>query len=74
FEFLSEAELEGFVKEAQDLGLLTALAGAIGFGDLDAVLRVDPDILGVRGIVCGGDRRAVIKEELVKDLKIRLQT
>jgi hypothetical protein len=74
FEFLSEAELKGFVKEAQDLGLLTALAGAIGFGDLDAVLRVNPDILGVRGIVCGGDRRAVIKEELVKDLKIRLQT
>ncbi len=72
FEFLSEDELKGFVQEAQNLGLLVALAGSIGFGDIEAVKRIDPDILGVRGVVCGGDRNAVIQEELVRDLKDRL--
>ncbi|OFV68687.1 MAG: protein containing DUF556 [Candidatus Syntrophoarchaeum caldarius] len=73
FEFLSEDELCGFVSDAHDRGLLVALAGAIRFDDIDAVLRVNPDILGVRGIVCGGDRKSVIRKELVQDLKDRLE-
>jgi len=36
-------------------------------------LRLQPDIIGVRGIVCGGDRRSAVKEELVVKVKSALE-
>jgi uncharacterized protein (UPF0264 family) len=30
---------------------------------------IEPDILGVRGMVCGGDRNAQVREELVTELR-----
>ncbi len=72
FDFLSEDDLMRFVSGAKESGLQTAIAGSIGFEDLDCIKRIDPDIIGVRGIVCGGDRNSSIKEELVKQLKSAL--
>lgn len=72
FEFMSMEELKTFVSEARSLGLLTALAGTIKFSDLDSLRRISPDIVGVRGCVCGGDRNSSIKRELVAQLKAAL--
>ena len=72
FDFLSEEELKTFVCNARDAGLQTAIAGSIGFNDIDRVKRISPDILGVRGIVCGGDRSSSIRADLVKKLKSAL--
>ncbi|MBE0521690.1 MAG: (5-formylfuran-3-yl)methyl phosphate synthase [Candidatus Methanoperedenaceae archaeon] len=72
FEFLSEKELTGFVENAGNFGLLTALAGTIKFEDIPALKRISPDIIGVRGCVCGGDRNSVIKQELVERLKAEI--
>lgn len=72
FEFLSEKELTGFVENAGNFGLLTALAGTIKFEDIPALKRISPDIIGVRGCVCGGDRNSVIKQELVERLKAEM--
>lgn len=69
FEFLSEKELKGFVSAAHRHGLLTALAGTIKFQDAPALKRISPDIVGVRGCVCGGDRNTSIRQELVRELK-----
>ena len=69
FEFLKEAELREFVKSAGKHGLKTALAGTIKFDDIPALKRISPDIIGVRGCVCGGDRNSSIKQELVEQLK-----
>lgn len=69
FEFLTEQELTKFVSSARDRGLQTALAGTIKFEDIASLKRISPDIIGVRGCVCGGDRNSTIKEELVKKLK-----
>ncbi|VVB88351.1 (5-formylfuran-3-yl)methyl phosphate synthase [uncultured archaeon] len=69
FEFLTEQELTEFVTSAQDRGLQTAIAGTIKFEDIASLKRISPDIIGVRGCVCGGDRNSTIKEELVKRLK-----
>ena len=69
FDFMSEGELSGFISEGQRLGLEVAVAGNIGFQHLDMLKRLNPDIIGVRGIVCGGDRRSSIKKELVEKLK-----
>lgn len=72
FEFLTRKELSSFVRSARDLGLQTAIAGTIKFEDIDALNMIGPDIIGVRGCVCGGDRNSAIKQELVEALKAKL--
>lgn len=68
-EFLSEDELKSFVSESKSLGLVTALAGALRFEDIPVIKEIDPDILGVRGMVCGGNRDDSVQVELVTNLK-----
>ncbi|MBA7556064.1 hypothetical protein ES705_48761 [subsurface metagenome] len=68
-EFLSEEELKTFVSDSKALGLETALAGSLKFEDIPAIKEIEPDILGVRGMVCGGNREDKVKAELVMDLK-----
>jgi uncharacterized protein (UPF0264 family) len=65
FEFMNEADLISFTARNTDLGLKTAVAGSLRFEDITALKRINPDIIGVRGMVCGGDRNATIKEELI---------
>ncbi|MDF2955012.1 (5-formylfuran-3-yl)methyl phosphate synthase [Candidatus Alkanophaga liquidiphilum] len=72
FEFLSEAELKRFVADARECGLETAVAGSLKFEDIPTVKKINPDIIGVRGMLCGGDRNSRIKEELVRRLKSML--
>ncbi len=66
FAFMNEDELRRFTEGNGKLGLGTALAGALKFEDIDALKRIGPDIIGVRGMVCGGDRTATVREDLVK--------
>ena len=47
-------------------GMQTALAGSLCFEHIPALKRINPDIIGVRGMVCGGDRNATIREDLIK--------
>ena len=72
FEFLTEQELMDFVTGAKDRGLQTAIAGTIKFKDIPSLKRISPDIIGVRGCVCGGDRNSAIKRELVERLKAEI--
>jgi uncharacterized protein (UPF0264 family) len=65
FEFMNEAELTEFTNQNRKAGLKTALAGSLTFGDIPALHRINPDIIGVRGMVCGGDRTSVIQSDLV---------
>jgi hypothetical protein len=66
FAFMNEAELKSFTDKNKKLGLGTALAGALKFEDIDALKRINPDIIGVRGMVCGGDRNATVREDLIQ--------
>ncbi len=68
-EFMSEDELKSFVSESKSLGLVTALAGALKFDDIPVIKAINPDILGVRGMVCGGNRDDSVQVELVTNLK-----
>jgi len=72
FEFMNEQDLSEFISLGHRLGLEVAIAGTIGFEDLDLLKRINPDIIGVRGIVCGGDRKSSIKPELVTKLKLAI--
>ncbi|MDG6257742.1 MAG: (5-formylfuran-3-yl)methyl phosphate synthase [Methanomicrobiaceae archaeon] len=66
FEYFDEARLNEFVAMNNDLGITTALAGSLKFEDIDPLKRINPDIIGVRGMVCGGDRGNAIRPELVE--------
>ncbi|OPX71641.1 MAG: hypothetical protein A4E38_00962 [Methanoregulaceae archaeon PtaB.Bin108] len=68
FEFMTEEDLVKFCTMNRERGLFTALAGSLCFDDIPALKRIDPDIIGVRGMVCGGDRNTGIREHLVKKL------
>jgi hypothetical protein len=69
FDFMSEADLRDFIDLGQAEGLEVAIAGSIGFGHLELLARLQPDIIGVRGIVCGGDRRSALQADLVVELR-----
>ena len=66
FAFMNEDQLRSFTQTNKKLGLRTALAGALKFEDMEALKRINPDIIGVRGMVCGGDRNATVQEDLIK--------
>ncbi len=72
FSFMNDEELQSFVGLAHSSGLQCAIAGSIKFDDIPLLKRLKPDIIGVRGIVCGGDRKEAIKAELVARLKAEL--
>ncbi len=74
FEFLTEQELKQFVSSARNCGLKTAIAGTIKFEDMPLLKRISPDIIGVRGCVCGGDRNSTIIRELVELLKTEIES
>jgi len=73
FAFMDEAALRSFTKENRKLGLGTALAGALKFDDIDALKRIGPEIIGVRGMVCGGDRNATVREDLIQAALARIR-
>jgi uncharacterized protein (UPF0264 family) len=66
FEFMDEETLAGFTEANRGIGLRTALAGSLRFEDIGRLKRINPDIIGVRGMVCGGDRSATIEPALVE--------
>ena len=72
-EFMNEDALSEFIQVSQDAGLMTALAGSLKFEDLPLIKRVNPTIIGVRGMVCGGDRDSAIREELVHELVAKVR-
>ncbi len=66
FDYLSFEELKGFVDESHRFGLRVSLAGSLGKEDVQKMVELDADIMGVRRGVCtaqkgrlGVDRRRV---------------
>jgi uncharacterized protein (UPF0264 family) len=72
-EFMNEDALSEFNQMSQDAGIMTALAGSLKFEDLPLLKRINPTIIGVRGMVCGGDRESSIREELVNELVAKVR-
>ena len=71
---LPEARLLGLRNTARENGLQFALAGRLTAQHLDAVNRISPDILGVRGAVCERtDRNSRISGKRIRHLQERLK-
>jgi hypothetical protein len=56
FHWLGEAELLAFVEACRAHGLFSALAGSLRAEDLARLAPIGPDLVGVRGAACVGDR------------------
>lgn len=66
FSFMDADTLAAFTAKNRQNGLATALAGSLKFEDLTPLKTIDPEIIGVRGMVCGGNRNDAIRPELVE--------
>lgn len=73
FEFMSDEDLTKFIGLAHENKLHCAIAGSIKFEDIPAIKRIAPDIIGVRGMVCGGDRNATVREDLIKKALVMIR-
>jgi uncharacterized protein (UPF0264 family) len=72
FEFMGDGELNSFIGSSHAEGLQCAIAGSIKFDDIALLKKLKPDIIGVRGLVCGGNRNDGIRADLVARLKAML--
>jgi len=73
FDFLNVDELIQFTKKAKDFNVDVALAGRLMEKDLQKIKQIEPDIIGVRSLVCENfDRNKLIKAELIENLKLEL--
>ena len=73
FDFIPEAKLKEIVLQGKELGMSTSLSGHLRISDLDELARINPDIVGVRGAVCGnGERDRAVAWEAVANFKREL--
>jgi hypothetical protein len=52
FDFIEAKELRRIVKECHNYNLTIALAGGLGINDVETLIQLDVDIMGVRRSVC----------------------
>ncbi len=75
FDYLGQEQLGKFISLCEGFGLLSALAGSLGIGDLPLLETLNPDIIGVRGAVCvKNNRQAGLDSTLVVKLKKALKS
>lgn len=72
FAALGEEGVAAFLAASRALGLVTALAGALGLADLERAGRLGADIVGVRGSACEGGRRGTVSAARVRSLRAAL--
>jgi uncharacterized protein (UPF0264 family) len=74
FDFLNVNQLIEFKEKSYRSGLKIALAGNLNKNVLSNIREINPDIIGVRSMVCDGyDRnQGVIRLDLIEDLKSHL--
>jgi len=66
FDFLAPRELRELACEAHERKLRIALAGSISERHLETLAEIGPDLIGVRGALCAGDRRGRIDRAKVE--------
>ena len=72
-DYLTWEEIEQFISSCHSRQLFCGLAGCLQISDVMDLTRLEPDIIGVRSAVCGGDRlRGTVSVQAVKDLKAQI--
>ncbi|BBA35872.1 uncharacterized protein sS8_3940 [Methylocaldum marinum] len=65
--------LRAFVAETRAHGLLCGLAGSLRAADVAPLLALQPDYLGFRGALCGGNRTDALDPEAVLNISRRVR-
>ena len=66
--------LQAIRRQTHQHGLKLALAGSVAKSDLPRLLRIQPDIIAVRGAVCAhGNRTATVSKSLVREFRIEIR-
>ncbi|MGD9722362.1 MAG: (5-formylfuran-3-yl)methyl phosphate synthase [Pirellulales bacterium] len=68
FAHLDQEQIAALVDTVRGAGLQIVLAGSLGLKELERVLPLAPDFVGVRGAACAGDRAGTIDEARVRGL------
>ena len=68
FEFMNPETLRKFVDLAHERGMFCALAGSLSWDHISLLKEIDPDIIGVRTMVCENGRNSTIRHDLVAKL------
>lgn len=69
-DFLSRDVIKGFIADCRREQLFCGLAGSLRLADVADLCRLEPDLIGVRSAVCGGDRlRGTVSAASVRELK-----
>lgn len=73
-DYLSMKEIKQFISSCHSRQLFCGLAGSLRISDVVNLTRLEPDIIGVRSAVCGGDRLGgTVSVQAVKDLKAQIR-
>jgi (5-formylfuran-3-yl)methyl phosphate synthase len=73
YHWLDDAALAAFVNACRARGLLSALAGSLTVADLPRLALAGPDIVGVRGAACDGDRvHGAVSARRVREIRAAL--
>lgn len=72
FDRLSMDQLSRLLADCRSAGLKTVLAGSIGMDTVEQAWKLAPDLIGVRGAVCDGNRAGTIAPDRVAQLIQRL--
>jgi uncharacterized protein (UPF0264 family) len=67
----SADRLRSWTDSLRSMHLWVALAGQLTIDDLDSMVRLEPDIVGVRGAACEGGRMGTVSAERVSMLRTR---
>jgi uncharacterized protein (UPF0264 family) len=67
-DWLSVAEVERLCRDCRAGGIRVALAGSLGFAEMQALRRAEPDWFAVRGAACRGGRTGTIDAGAVRRL------
>jgi (5-formylfuran-3-yl)methyl phosphate synthase len=69
FCWIDPSGLGDWIGRAREAGLVAAVAGGLGLGDMPLVTRAQPDVVGVRSAACEGGRLGVVSEGRVRALR-----
>jgi (5-formylfuran-3-yl)methyl phosphate synthase len=71
-DLMDEAALAAFIASARIHGMASGLAGSLRSHHIDALVALEPDIIGFRGALCAGDRTGTLEAHRVQSVRSRI--
>ncbi|MFK7766417.1 MAG: (5-formylfuran-3-yl)methyl phosphate synthase [Mariniblastus sp.] len=73
FEIHAPQTINRWIEKSKSLGLRTVLAGSVDSSCLDLAMQMAPDLIGVRGAICGGSRESELDPDKLDEILKRME-